>query len=132
MIPDIEMLTTVLEEVEIPTNTHKIILEKDRVSGYIDGLAAMRQAVYLILNTERYAFPIYSWNYGIELQDLFGQQMTYVIPTVRERIIEALMQDDRITDVSNFQFETNGKRLHVQCVVTTIFGNIDAELEVRI
>ena len=34
---------------------------------------AVLQAVYLILNVERYAFPIYSRNYGSELSDLIGK-----------------------------------------------------------
>lgn len=132
MIPQIAIMNETLEEVEIPTNTHKVILEKDRVNGYTDGLEAMRQAVYLILSTERYAFPIYSWNYGIELRDLFGQQMTYVIPTLRVRIEEALLQDDRITEVSDFNFEPNGKKLSVSFLVTTTQGNFEAEMEVNV
>ena len=38
-----------------------------------DKREALRQAVYLILNVERYAYPIYSRNYGSELVDLIGQ-----------------------------------------------------------
>ena len=70
MIPDNVTLDTTLEEVEIPTNTHKINYDKERVNGYVDNLEAMKQAIYLILNTERYAYPIYSWGYGIELVEL--------------------------------------------------------------
>lgn len=132
LIPQIELMSQTLEEVEIPTNTHKIIIEKDRINGYTDGLEAVRQAVYLILSTERYAFPIYSWNYGIELRDLFGRPMTYVIPTLRTRIEEALLQDDRITSVTDFEFERNGKKLTANFVVNTTMGNIEAEMEVNV
>lgn len=132
MIPSTTTLSTQLQQTEIPTNTHKIIYNKDRVSEYTTGLEAMRQAVYLIMNTERYKYPIYSWNRGIELLDLIGQQMTYVIPTVKERITDALLQDDRILSVSDFEFEQNGNKLHVKCVVNTIFGDIETETEVSV
>ncbi|MFR8334422.1 MAG: DUF2634 domain-containing protein [Oscillospiraceae bacterium] len=45
----------------------------NRVQGMTDEQDAVRQAVYLILNVERYAYPIYSRNYGSELTDLIGQ-----------------------------------------------------------
>lgn len=125
-------MTQNLQVVSIPTNTHKIIIDKDRVSGYTDGLDAMRQAVYLILSTERYSYPIYSWNYGIELKDLFGKQMNYVIPVLKQRIEDALSQDDRITSVENFEFETNKNTLTTTFTVKTTQGDFETSMEVTI
>ena len=59
------------------------------------------QAVYLILNVERYAFPIYSRDYGSELSDLIGTPRDYAISEIKRRITEALTQDDRITSVDD-------------------------------
>lgn len=132
MIPSNNTLTTQLQQISIPTNTHKIIYDKNRVSDYTDRLEAMRQAVYLILNTERYKYPIYNWQYGIELLDLIGQQMTYVIPTLRQRITDALMQDDRILQVTDFEFEQNRNKLHCKCLVNTIYGDFTTEIEVEV
>lgn len=61
-----------------------------------DGREAMEQVIYKILNTERYRYVVYSWNYGIELMDLFGMPADYVCPVLEKRISEALLQDDRI------------------------------------
>lgn len=132
MIPSTNTLTTQLQQISIPTNTHKIIYDKNRVSDYTDRLEAMRQAVYLILNTERYKYPIYNWQYGVELLDLIGQQMTYVIPTLRQRITDALMQDDRILQVTDFEFEQNRNKLHCKCLVNTIYGDFTTEIEVEV
>ena len=132
MIPSTNTLTTQLQQISIRTNTHKIIYDKNRVSHYTDRLEAMRQAVYLILNTERYKYPIYNWQYGIELLDLIGQQMTYVIPTLRQRITDALMQDDRILQVTDFEFEQNRNKLHCKCLVNTIYGDFTTEIEVEV
>lgn len=132
MIPSMDVLDTTIEEVEIPTNNYKIIIDKDRVNGYTDGLAAVEQAVYLIFNTERYQFIIYDWDYGVEFVDLIGQPMTYVIPEVERRVTEALLQDDRIISVDNFQFEVNHKQLYVKFIVTCDYGRLEIEREVPV
>lgn len=40
----------------------------------MDGMEAVKQAVYKILQTERYKYVIYDWNYGVELEDLLEKQ----------------------------------------------------------
>lgn len=85
-----------------------------------------------MLSIERYKFVIYSWDYGIELVDLFGQPMSYVISELPRRITEALTTDNRIDDVTDFDFIINGKRLHTMFTVVTNKGNISAEMEVAV
>lgn len=102
------------------------------LTGYVDRQEAMKQAVFLILSTERYRYPIYSWNYGVELENLYGTSMPYAMSEVRQRIAEALLQDSRITAVDNFEMEATGENLHARFVVHTIFGDIEAERTVRV
>lgn len=132
MIPNYNVLDTQLEEVEIPSRTHKIIYEKDRVSGYTDNIEALKQTIYLILNTERYAFPIYSWKYGAEFVDLIGQPTNYAIPEIKRRISEALLQDDRILSVGDFEFSINKKKVLCKFVVKSIFGDVTSDTEVSL
>lgn len=103
-----------------------------KMKGVVEKRDAVRQAVYLILNTERYAHIIYSWNYGIELDDLIGQHKAFVIPEIERRITEALMQDDRILAVDNFAFEQQKTSVTASFTVHTIFGEIQADKEVRV
>lgn len=120
------------EEIEIPSYTHKIDTNKDRINDYIDELEAVKQAIYKILNTERYDYPIYSWNYGVELSELIGQPVAYVYPEIERRVTEALMADDRIDNVSNFEFSNEGEKVFTTFEVETIFGNLMANLTVEI
>lgn len=116
-----------------PTHTYQMNLETSRILGYTDGISAMEQAIFKILSTERYQYIIYSWNYGIELQDLFGEPVSYVCPELERRITEALLWDDRIQSVDNFVFDISEKRVvRTRFIVHTIFGNIPAEKEVHI
>ena len=125
------------EVVEQPSYTYKMVLPKTddevtKIKGKTDELDAVRQAVYKILNTERYTYPIYSWNYGIELNDLFGQSIPWVYPELERRITEALIHDDRITSVTEFEFEGIKNNVHVKFTVNTIFGSFEDDITVSI
>lgn len=118
---------------EQPSKTYKMYLEQEVINGFTDGLDAIKQTIYMILNTERYQYIIYSWNYGIELIDLFGEPITYVCPELERRITEALTQDERILSVDAFSFDTSTKGVvHVTFTAHTIFGEVDAERMVNI
>lgn len=133
MIPKIDNIS-IGEEIQIveePTFTYGIDFENNRIVKNIDGLEAMEQAIYLILNTERYRYLIYDWNYGVELSDLFGKDKVYIYSELKRRIKEALMTDNRITDVTNFEFENPDRdTIHVKFTVHTIFGDIETSREV--
>lgn len=116
-----------------PSRTYKMYLEQEVINGFTDELDAMKQTIYMILNTERYQYIIYSWNYGIELADLFGEPVTYVCPELERRITEALTQDERILSVDAFSFDLSVKgKVHVTFIVHTIFGEVEAEKVVNI
>lgn len=132
MIPKINVLTTPLEETTHPTRTYKINVEHKRVDNYTDAIEAVIQSMYLIFNTERYEYPIYSWDYGFECKDLFGQPMYYVISEMPRRITEAAMYDDRVIGVQDFTFKEKGESLTVTCRVVTIYGQFDWKVEVTV
>ena len=113
------------------SNTFSIDFEKGRISGFIDEKEAVKQAIMLILNTERYKFLIYSWNYGAELETLIGTHPDIVEDECERLISEALLQDDRIMAVYDFEFSRNRDTLLVNFKVDSIYGDIDIETEVR-
>lgn len=116
------------EITEQPTHTYKMNLESNLIRGYTDGQEAMKQAIYKILNTERYQYVMYSWNYGIELLDLYGELVSYVCPELERRITEALTWDDRIQSVDNFEFNISKKgEILVTFTAHTVFGDVVAE-----
>lgn len=122
-----------LVEEKVPSKTYRLSEETGRIIGYVDDIDAVVQAIYKILNTERYKYIIYSWNYGIELLDLFGEPMSYVIPELETRIREALMVDERITDISDFECRIGDKRvLNVTFTVHTIYGQAEIEKVVQV
>ena len=115
-----------------PSRTFRLDHTWQVVRGTIDQLEAMEQAIYLILNVERYEWPIYSWDYGVELMDLIGRHPDYCKAEIQRRVSEALLQGDRITAVKDFRFTVTGKKILAEFTVVTIFGETRTEVEVNI
>lgn len=127
------ILTTDLNVVTQPSKQHRMNLDRNRILGTCDGLEAVKQSIFKILNSERYSYLIYSWDYGIELMDLYGQPPMYVCPEIERRVKEALSQDDRITGVDNFEFDISNKGVvSVTFTVHTLFGDLAEEMAVNI
>ena len=131
MIPKSSIDIEINPEESIETSrTYKIA--GDRIQGYTDNLQALKQAIYKVLNTERYEYPIYSFNYGIELENLLGKDTVYAQIELKRRIRECLLGDDRISEVDNFKIEANGDEIKCTFDVHSIFGNLTASREVNI
>lgn len=106
-------------------------LENGRILGTVDGAEAVRQAIYMILSTERYMYPIYPWSYGFERLDLYGLNPRLVEPKLQQRIFDALYQDDRITNITDFKVVNDKGVYTVSFTVSTIFGD-DLDMEVSV
>lgn len=134
MIPEVNdgLISDFEEAIVQPSKTYKLNTAKNRIVGFIDEIEALKQAIFLILNIERYDYIIYSWNYGVELKDLFGKPIPFVLPEIKRRITEALVQDDRIDSVDNFHFEVNKGKVLATFTVHSIYGEIESEKEVMI
>ena len=126
------LLNNIEEVTEQTSKTFYLNIEKNTISNFCDGIEAMKQAIYCILNTERFEHLIYSWNYGIELKHLIGENTTFVIPELERVITEALLQDTRITELNNFEFEVNKNSIIAKFKVITTVGEIESEKVVSI
>jgi hypothetical protein len=126
-------LTDAFQYETSPDLTYKLNIESETVAGYVDELEAYKQAIYKILNTERYDYLIYSWNYGIELKELFGQPIAWVVPELERRITEAIMQDDRTESVHSFEFDTSKRGVvAVTFTASSIYGETEINTIVEI
>lgn len=94
----------------------------DKMDEYIDGIDALEQAIRLVFATRRYAYPIYSHNYGNEFSKLYGLKGAVFESEAKRLIKEALLTDDRITSVEGFSFSYESDRVLVAFTVKSIFG----------
>ncbi|WP_291292326.1 DUF2634 domain-containing protein [Enterococcus sp.] len=116
---------------QIPSKTYRLL--NGRITGWIDELAAMRQSIEKVLHTERFTWPIYTDNYGVELRSLIGEDIDLVIAEVERIVQDALSVDERIIEVKNFTLTQESKNaVLVSFFVVTIYGQIKIEKEVAV
>ncbi|RXM10811.1 DUF2634 domain-containing protein [Bacillus subtilis] len=124
---DIEDDSEVIET----SQTYKIDFENGLITNeMITGLEAIRQFVYLSLHTERYAYSVFSHDIGNELQDILADNETtdaYKKMEIPRLIEEALIYDDRVSSVSDFEIEKQGDSFHVSFTVETDEGKLEIE-----
>ncbi|SDJ92888.1 DUF2634 domain-containing protein [Paenibacillus naphthalenovorans] len=117
IFPPSAVLGKVEEEERQTSRTYRLDLENNRITGMIDGLDAVRQTVFMIMSTERFAYFIYSENYGMERRSVGGFSLE-----LQRWISEALLQDDRITGIEDFETTIRGDQADVSFTVVSIFG----------
>ena len=129
MIPANRIPENFLINEEVDTSrTYQLL--KDKTQGYTNNLEALKQAIYKVLGTEQYEYPIYSFDYGISLENLIGKDIAYVSIELERRITECLVEDERIISVNQFAFETSGDELICSFTVKSIYGEINVVKEV--
>jgi len=122
------------EEEQEPSYTYKMKIPVDenemrkcKFVGKVDDVEALQQAILKIVNTERYEYEIYSWDYGIETKDLYGMPIPYVMSEIKARVTDAILADDRFESVENFQVEQVDRHT-IHCYFTVITVD-DEEIE---
>lgn len=119
-----DVLADDFQEETLPTMTFKVA--EGRVIGVVDDYDAMVQAIDKIMRTERFVFPIYTEDYGNDLEDLVGADFEYIKVEAERMIDEALQADDRVTGVyvDNI-YKLSDDSVQITGSVETIFGNVD-------
>jgi hypothetical protein len=112
--------------------TFKIDFNTNRIAYEIDGLEAIKQTIYLTLRTDRYKYLIYSFNYGNELYEIIGKEKEFVEIETKRCIREALLQDDRIQDVTDYKFTWSNRSVLVTFTVHTNIGILESEVNIDV
>lgn len=123
--------TQQVESVEDTPREFGIDFETGKFTGTIvEGLEAIKVWIYLALHIERYRFPIYSWQYGAELDQYIGHNYSeeYLDTDVRETVKECLFQNPHIKNIQNFSTSVEGDHLTMSFTVETDIGGIDIDV----
>lgn len=136
-VPTVTEVVSDYENELMSSRTYRLDLDTKRITGYIDGVEAIRQAVYKVLDTERASFAIYGTpeglNYGGELERFIGKSFGFIKSDIERTITDALLQDERILGVTDFVIsDPVGDSLTVSLTVSSIFGDVYISREARI
>lgn len=94
----------------------------------IRGMDSLCQSIRLALEVPRYRYPIYSWQYGSELETLIGSGFEEVSEKAPAMIRDALERDDRIESVDGFVIARSEQRgaADISFTVHSRLGNVEA------
>lgn len=107
-------------------------LSEMKIEGYVEDLDSLKQAIYKVLSTEQFEYPIYSFSYGIAWKQLMGEERPFVRAEMKRMIQETLMRDDRILEVDDFTFQFSGDTCMCEFKVNSIYGEFTIETEVMV
>ena len=92
----------------------------------LEGKEALKMWIYKALLTSRYIYPIYSWDYGQDLDELIGQgyEVDYIKSEVERKVTECLLVNDKITRCHDFDINLINDTLHITFTAETTFGEV--------
>lgn len=129
-LPEVVGFDTDIVVASQPSKTWIIDRNTMQVSRMDAGLEAVRQAVEIALNVERYKWTIYSANYGSELNDLVGEDEAYIIAEIPRLVEGALSTDSRVVSVDDYVYKkTDTNSMTVSFTVHTVFGDLVEVIE---
>lgn len=115
-----------------PSKTYRIDFNTSRIGNMTDGEAALRQYITKAILTPRSYYPIYNDNFGCEIWDLIGADVTnaFIDSEIPRMVREAIEYDDRINAVTDVKVTRSGDAIFIKVNVDSIYGEIGAEVTI--
>lgn len=118
-------------EEETVRSDYEINFETGELTGrIITGFDAIKQWVKIVLLTDRYRYPQYSWDHGGELSTLIGQgyDEAYVKSEVKRMIEDAILIDEDILGIEDLTCSMMDDRLSIHFYLNTIYGGGEVDV----
>lgn len=126
MIPRIEEEIEEKEKKEYLNKTYFINFNSHKIEGYLtDDIECLKQSLYLLLNTEKFLYPIYK-QYGFKFQDLINSEKEFFLSSIKKRVEEAVLIDDRVEKVlsiDTYPLENEKDSYIIDVKIKSIFRN---------
>ena len=103
-----------------------------RLRGRGDNWEAVRQAVEVIVNVERFKWQIYTTNFGTDYDALLGTEPGYAASELRRRLEDAFLPDNRILGIKDYAYTFQDVSLTVTFTALTVFGDVPGSMEVKL
>lgn len=122
-IEDEEIVEELTEELETPRE-FGIDFTTGQLTGIIvEGVEAIKVWIYFALQIARYRYFICSWEYGNEIEDLYGKGYSaeHLESEISRMIEECLLENEYIEKVVVENTEYKLGKLKAKATVTTIY-----------
>ena len=99
----------------------------------VEGNAALRIWIMKALFTERSRYTAYDSDFGSEVHTLVGSKInsSVILSELKRFVVEALMCNPYIQELSNFKFTQSGSGVTVEFDCATIYGSEEIVWEAK-
>ena len=105
---------------------HNIPIYKNGSPKWITGKEAVLVWACKALHVQKYSYPIYSWNYGCQLESLIGQTVSEELKQseAMRYVRQTLTENPYITDVKEVSVSFTNDVLSISCILNTRYGEV--------
>lgn len=117
-----------LQEETRPPREYELDFKTGQLTGgIVEGKEAIKVWIWLVLQTPRYRYYIYTWDYGNEFEDLIGQAYTeeYIEAEAQRMTEDCLLVNEDIQSITEFCVSMESDTLTVSFTANTIYGSIE-------
>ena len=106
------------------------LYDTDGKHRIVEGDEAIKIWVYKALNTERFRYLAYSWQYGIELRPFIGKVMGVQqrYSEIKRVIVECLMVNPYIKSIDTIDIQHESDTVNISIMMTTIYGEVNVDV----
>ncbi|WP_018923870.1 DUF2634 domain-containing protein [Salsuginibacillus kocurii] len=97
----------------------------------VEGVEALKMWIQMVLRTEVGRYKVYEddEDYGVQIEDLFGFDRDFARSEIKREISNALLENDEIDSLTNWDYEFDGSKLELSFRVNSIYGTHDEGVE---
>ena len=97
----------------------------------VEGIEAVKSWAYRALQTQRAKHLAFTWDYGVDLESYVGKVLdTKEKINLTTEITDCLMQNKHITNVVDFEFKTEKRKVYINFRIITKYGDFEREVEI--
>ena len=126
-----DAITEETQESKIPKE-YEIDFKTGQLTGRIvEGAEAIKVWIWLVLQTPRYRYYIYSWDYGNEFEELIGRGYSeeYINAEAQRMTEDCLLVNEHIESITDFSVGMENEQLTISFTANTIYGTIQFDNE---
>jgi len=97
----------------------------------VEGLEAVKSWAFRALQTQRAKYLAFTWDYGVDLESFVGKVLDIKEKIdITTEITECLIQNKYITNVTDFNFKTDKRKVFISFRIITEYGDFEREVEI--
>lgn len=110
----------------VPTRDFRLL--ETRMGGLCEGKDALEGYIACVLSTERFLYPIFSSEYGVE----YTHRRVMRDAELQNAITDALEHDERILGIRDFTITRKGESVSAAFTVESVYGEFETETDIYV